>query len=39
MNNTVEEIKLIEEENDIKTIVIKNNNIVYSHKDLEVKYH
>ena len=39
MNNTVEEIKLIEEENDIKTIVIKNNNIVYSHKDIEVKYH
>ena len=39
MNNTVEEIKLIEEENDIKTIVIRNNNIVYSHKDIEVKYH
>ena len=39
MNNTVEEIKVIEEENDIKTIVIKNNKIVYSHKDIEVKYH
>ena len=39
MNNTVEEIKEIEEINDIKTIVIKNNKIVYSHKDIEVKYH
>ena len=39
MNNTVEEIKEIEEINDIKTIVIKDNKIVYSHKDIEVKYH
>lgn len=39
MNNTVDEIKEIEEINDIKTIVIKNNKIVYSHKDIEVKYH
>ena len=39
MNNTVEEIKEIEEINDIKTIVIKNKKIVYSHKDIEVKYH
>ena len=39
MNNTVEEIKTIEEINDLKTIVIKNNKIIYSHKDIEVKYH
>lgn len=39
MNNTLEEIKEIEKINDIKTIVIKNNKIVYSHKDIEVKYH
>ncbi len=39
MNNTVEEIKEIEEINNIKTIVIKKKKIVYSHKDIEVKYH
>lgn len=39
MNNTVEEIKEIEKISNIKTIVIKNNKIVYSHKDIEVKYH
>ena len=39
MNNTVEEIKEIEEINDLKTLVIKNNKIIYSHKDIEVKYH
>ncbi len=39
MNNTLDEIKSIEQEHNIKTIVIKKNKIVYSHKDIEVKYH
>lgn len=39
MFNTVEEIKEIEQTQNVKTIVIKDNQITYSHKDLEVKYH
>ena len=39
MNNTIDEIKAIEQEHNIKTIVIKKNKIAYSHKDIEVKYH
>ena len=35
MMNTVEEIKEIEKELDAKTIVVKNNQIVYSHPDIE----
>jgi thiamine biosynthesis lipoprotein len=36
MMNTVEEIKQIEIEQNVKTIVIKNNNVIYSNKDIEV---
>ena len=36
MLNTVDEIKAIEETEFVKTIVIKNNSIVYSHPDLEI---
>ena len=35
MMNTLEEIKEIEKELDAKTIVVKNNQIVYSHPDIE----
>ena len=36
MMNTVEEIKEIEVAHNLKTIVVKNGQIIYSHKDLEV---
>lgn len=36
MMNTIEEIKDIEEEHGVKTIVIKNKNVVYNHPDVEV---
>ena len=39
MNNTIDEIKEIEIEHDIKTIVIKDKKIAYCNKDIEVSYH
>ena len=39
MNNTIDEIKEIEKEFDIKTIVIKKNQVAYSNSSLEVLYH
>ena len=36
MMNTVDEIKEIEAAHNIKTIVVKNGQIIYSHKDIEV---
>ena len=39
MMNTIEEIKTIEQEHHIKTIVIKDKSIKYCHKDIEVLYH
>ena len=36
MMNTVEEIQQIEEQLNVKTIVIKNGKKIYSHKDLKV---
>lgn len=39
MMNSVDEIKEIEEIQNVKTIVIKDKKIVYSNKDIEVKYH
>lgn len=38
MNNTVDEIKEIEKQYDIQTIVIKDKKVVYNHPDIEVKY-
>ena len=38
MMNTVEEIKEIEKEHNIKTIVVKNKQIAYCHEEIEV-YH
>ena len=38
MMNSVEEIKTIEMANDVKTIVIRNNQIVYKNENLEVYY-
>ena len=38
MMNTVEEIKEIEKEHNIKTIVVKNKQIIYCHEEIEV-YH
>ena len=38
MMNTVDEIKEIEEATDVKAIVIKNKEIVYSNPDIEIKY-
>ena len=35
----IEEIKTIEQEHHIKTIVIKDKSIKYCHKDIEVLYH
>ena len=37
MMNTLEEIKEIENEHNIKTIVIKDGKIIYSHKDIQFK--
>ena len=39
MMNTVEEIKNIETEQNIKAIVIKNGNITYKNDSIEVYYH
>ncbi len=39
MMNTVEEIKEIEAAHNIKTIVVKNKQIIYCHKDIEVYHH
>ncbi len=39
MNNTIDEIKVLEQEHDIKTIVIKDNEIAYCHEGIEVYYH
>lgn len=39
MNNTVEEIKELENQYDIETIVIKNNKITYQNENIEVYYH
>ena len=36
MLNTVEEIKAIEQTASVKTIVIKNNSIIYNHPDLQI---
>ena len=38
MINTVDEIKEIEKEHEIKTIVIKDKKIIYSNEDIEVLY-
>ena len=35
----LEEIKTIEKEQGVKTIVIKNNKIVYHNEGIEIKYH
>ena len=34
MNNTLEEIKAIEEEYEVKCIVIKDNNVEYKHPEI-----
>lgn len=39
MNNTVEEIKNIENELGVKTIIINNGQITYSNSSIEVLYH
>ena len=39
MMNTIEEIQEIEENAGVKTIVIRNGQKVYSHKDLRIYYH
>ena len=39
MLNSVEEIKTIEKEQGVKTIVIKDNKIVYHNEGIEIKYH
>ena len=39
MMNTIDEIKAIEKEHNIKTIVIKNNAIAYCNEGLEVYHH
>lgn len=39
MMNTVEEIQQVEEQLNVKTIVIKNGKKIYSHKDLKVYSH
>ena len=38
MFNTLDEIKAIEESLSVKTILIKNNKVVYSHPELEIKH-
>ena len=38
MMNTVEEIQQIEIDLGVKTIVVKDKHIIYSHKDLKVRY-
>ena len=39
MMNTIDEIKEIEKEHNIRTIVIKDNKIVYKNEEIEVYYH
>ena len=39
MMNTLEEIKGLETQFDVKTIVVKNGNIIYQNEALEVSYH
>lgn len=39
MMNTIEEIQQIEEEFNVKTIVIRGGQKIYSNKDLKVQYH
>ena len=39
MMNSIDEIKAIEQIQNVKTIVIKNNNIIYKNADIEVLYH
>lgn len=39
MMNTVEEIKVIEQAQNVKVIVIKNNAVIYSNPNIEVMYH
>ena len=38
MFNTLDEIKAIEESLSVKTILIKNNKVIYSHPELEIKH-
>lgn len=39
MNNTVDEIKAIETQYHVQTIVIKNNEVIYQNSGIEVNYH
>ncbi len=39
MNNTIDEIKAIETQYNVQTIVIKNNEIIYQNSGIEVSYH
>ncbi|MBO6280416.1 MAG: FAD:protein FMN transferase [Bacilli bacterium] len=39
MMNTIEEIKQIEIDSGVKTIVIKNNHIIYKNDEIDVYYH
>ena len=39
MMNTIDEIKDIEQEHNVKTIVIKDKKIIYKHSEVEVYYH
>ena len=39
MMNTIEEIEEIERTHEVRTIVIKDGEIIHSHKDLKVYYH
>lgn len=39
MHNTIDEIKVIEQSEGVKTIVIKDGKITYQHPDIEVLYH
>ena len=39
MMNTIDEIKEIEQEHNVKTIVVKDKKIIYQNSELEVYYH
>ena len=39
MNNTIDEIKAIETQYNVQTIVIKNNEVIYQNPGIEVSYH
>ena len=39
MLNTIDEIKELENLYDVKTIVVENKKVVYSHQDLTINYH